>query len=122
MSCVLSSFECILPLMDEEFEDDPYAFASKRVLYAILERAILDTLMSDSWVKRDSIGWIRKPINIYTHKAWQFSWVAMQLDLDPYVLQRIIINDLPKLDICTKNRSSGVRAAIERIYNHSEDL
>lgn len=55
----------------------------RRLLLAILERAILDYVGNDEEEVAQAEGWIFEESDNPSYDEFTFSWVCLQLDLDP---------------------------------------
>lgn len=80
-------------------ENDLVQFATfkqlpeKRLLHAILYRAIKDLTSPDRWVVFDSFEFIKSPSNA----PFSFNWICFHLDLSPLHIQNMPVPDLLKI-------------------------
>ena len=78
-------------------ENSKESMPEEKLLRSMLERAVLDTGLSDYRIKRDAVKWITA--NRSEDEDWSFFWVCRQLRLSSVMMKRIIIK--------TKNVSSS---------------
>lgn len=105
--------ECTHPLLFSQPE--------RNLLFAILERAILD-LKSKAKFEQNDIRSAKQFIRSDCDCPWSFIWICTQLDLDPYLIRRFIIEgELPAYWQCCNIRliQSNDRAGQKsKISNH----
>lgn len=89
----------------------------KRLLCAVLERAILDLFSEEKikkQIRREALVWIRARANIENPPPWSFSWVCLELDLCPFTLRRTVLS-IAKSKRLIKTTHKGNITAMERV-------
>ncbi len=93
-----------------EFSRTAIALGERRLLAAILRRAVLDYLGESKDLAQEAEAWIFAPETGFIPKDYSFPWICMQLDIDTAALLR-------KLVEAHSNRTgSAFRATIEGAF------
>ena len=92
MSNTLPNFS--LSLADDEFNlfevPNPTGSPERRLLLAVLERAILDYVGNDSKEVAEAEEWIFSEIDDPSFTAYSFPWICQELDLDVATIAKSI--------------------------------
>ncbi len=67
----------------------------RRLLLAVLERAILDYVGNDAREIQEATAWIFGEAEGYNDREFSFSWICKELDLDTQSISKIIA-EMPK--------------------------
>lgn len=97
---------------------DPSDISGERsLLCSVLVRAISDFVASKGEDRRTARRWLRAWKEIDFKRPFSFPWVCTELDLDPYALRNLLLNEL---EVTPVFQGTVSVAQIESIFNTSD--